>query len=266
MSVVGGNVDALPHMLAHYRAMGIESIFLNLHLSSEDDPVRDQVEAIAFHDGCGVASVTVGDWQSVQQELYLRQREQYPNDWFLLADQDELQIWPAPLRDILSDCDARGWDHVRGCFIDRIARDGGFPSVNPAAAIWEQYPLGSCITGLVLRGDPRKVVAAKGPLPLKKGQHHAYAGRPYPSRQCYVPIHHFKWTGNILDRLAARAEKLRENGAPHWIESARFVEYCRGHEDRLDLSDPVLLIGECAPDYPHWEQVKKIALRSPVIL
>ncbi len=138
MSVVGGNVDALPHMLAHYRKLKVDSIFLNLHLSRADDPVRDQVEATAARDGCGIASVTVGDWQNVQQELYLRQREQFPGDWFLLADQDELQMWPGEVSAILDDCERRGWDHVRGCMIDRLARDGGFPAVNPAAPIWDQ--------------------------------------------------------------------------------------------------------------------------------
>lgn len=265
VSVVGGGVDALAHMLAHYRTLNIDSIFLNLHLSTEDDPVREQVESIARRDGCGIASVTVGDWQNLQQDLYLRQREGHPHDWFLLADQDELQVWPGDVREILNDCERGGFDHVRGCFVDRLASDGGFPAVNPDAPIWDQYPLGSCISGIMLQSDPRKVVAAKGALPLKKGQHHAYVGRPYPSRECYVPIHHFKWTAGVLERLAARAQMLRERGFPHWTESARFVEYCRAHGDRIDVNDPGLLIGECAPDYPHWETVKKIALRSPVI-
>jgi hypothetical protein len=103
-------------------------------------------------------------------------------------------------------------------------------------------------------------------VPLKKGQHHAYAGRPYPSRQCYVPVHHFKWTGDVFDRLEARARALREGGAPQWTESARFVEYCRSHENRIDLNDPNLWVGECSPEYPHWEMVKKIMTRAPVAL
>ncbi len=156
ISVVGGHVDVLPAMLAHYRALGIESIFLNLHLSSEDDPVRDEVETIARKDGCGLASITVGEWQDVLQDLYLRQREQHPQDWFVLADQDELQVWPGSVTEILSDCDRGGWDYVRGCFVDRIARDGGFPAVNPGQPLWDQFPLGSCISALALDADPRK--------------------------------------------------------------------------------------------------------------
>jgi hypothetical protein len=110
------------------------------------------------------------------------------------------------------------------------------------------------------------VVAAKGPVPLKKGQHHAYSGRACPARQCYIPVHHFKWTGKALERLAARAIALRRCGAPQWTESARFIEYCRAHDGRIAVADPRLLIAECAPDYPHWETIKNIALRAPVIL
>jgi hypothetical protein len=50
VTVVGGSVDALRHMLAHYRSMGIQPIFRNLHLSSDDDQVRDQVQTIARED------------------------------------------------------------------------------------------------------------------------------------------------------------------------------------------------------------------------
>ena len=266
VTVVGGHIDVLGAMLAHYRAMGIESIFLNLHLSSDADPVRDQVGAIARKDGCGIASITVGDWQNVLQELYLRQREQHPNDWFLLADQDELQVWPGPVVEILNDCDSGGWDHVRGCFVDRHARDGGFPEVRLDHPLGDLFPLGSAFSAVVLDADPRKVVAAKGALPLKKGQHHAYAGRACPARQCYVPVHHFKWTRNTIERLAARAETFLQRGLPQWTESARFINYYREHDARIDLTDPRLLIGECVPDYPHWEAAKKMALRAPVIL
>jgi len=104
VTVVGGKIEALPHMLEHYRSLGIESFFVNLHLSSADDPAREQVEKITRSFGCGIASVTVGNWQLVLQELYLKPREQYPSDWFLLADQDEFQVYPAPLDDVMRAC------------------------------------------------------------------------------------------------------------------------------------------------------------------
>jgi hypothetical protein len=262
VTAVGGNVDVLPHMLDHYRGLGIESFFVNLNLRDQQDPVREQVEAITRRFGCGIAYVMVGDWNRNQQETYRRQRALYPSDWFVLADQDELQVYPAGLRDVIADCGR--WDYVRGCFVDRIGRGGLFPAVE-AGTIWDQFPLGGFITAMIGGGDPRKVVAVKGALPLRLGNHHALEGQPCPSRQYYIPVHHFKWTANIVDRLTARAEELRQHPTLEWTESARFVEYYRSHGGRIDVDDPKLFVAECAPEYPYWERIKKILLNSPII-
>ena len=263
ITLAGAHVDVLGHMLEHYRGLGIESFFVNLNLSDEKDPIREQVEEITRRFGCGIAGVTIGDWHLLQQQVYLKQRELYPSDWFVLADQDELQVYPADLRDVMADCGS--WDYIRGCFVDRIARDGSFPAVEAEKPIWEQFPLGGFITALIGGGDPRKVVAVKGALPIRKGNHHAYEGRACPSRQYYIPVHHFKWTANVAERLTERAEAMKRHGTLEWTESARFVEYYRANGGRIAVEDPRLLIGECAPDYPHWEKIKKIVLNSPIV-
>ena len=263
VTLAGSHVDVLAHMLEHYRSLGIESFFVMVNLADEQDPVREQVEEITRRFGCGIAGVMIGDWHLLQQQAYLTPREKYPSDWFLLADQDELQVYPAPLNDVIADCGP--WDYLRGCFVDRIARDGGFPPVDPGKPIWEQFPLGGFITGLIGGGDPRKVVAVKGALRIRKGNHHAYEGRPVPSRQHYIPVHHFKWTANILERMAARAEMMKQHPTLEWTESARFVEYCSSTGGRIRVEDPRLMIGECAPDYPYWEKVKKIVLKSAIV-
>jgi hypothetical protein len=264
VSLAGDHVDMLPHMLAHYRSLGVDSISLNLHLKTEDDPVREEVEAIARKDGCGIRKVWVGEWMSLQQRAYLETREQYPNDWWILADQDELQQWPGPLKDVLDLWS--GFDYIRGCFVDRISRGGELTPVKYDEPVWGQYPLGCWLTVFVLVGDPRKVVAAKGPLPLVRGQHHAVSGRGVPTRDCYVPVHHFKWTEGRAERLIARAQRLSASGAPQWTQSARFVAYLQANNGRINVSDPRLHVAECAPDYPEWEALKKFVLRAPVIL
>jgi len=264
VTVVGAYVKALPFMLEHYRSLGIESFFVNTHLSREDDPVREEIEQITHRFGCGVASVTVGNWQQVLQGLYARQREQYPNDWFVLADQDELQVYPGALREVLNECDEQGFDYVRGCFVDRIAADGGFPAIVPDRPIAEQFPLGGFLTYPILGGDPRKVVAVKGALPLMRGQHQALSGRACPARQCYAQVHHFKWVEGLDKRLAERAALLRSGGQMHYTESARFVAYYNQIGGKLNIEEPALMIGPCDPDYRRWEQVKKKVLSFPL--
>jgi hypothetical protein len=264
VTAVGGKIDVLEQMLQHYRSIGIESFFVNLNLASEQDPAREQVEAITRRFGCGIASVTVGNWKLVLQQQYLRQREQYPSDWFLLADHDEFQVYPAPIQDVIADCGR--WDYIRGCMIDRIARDGSFPPLVDDRPVWEQFPLGGMLTPRILAGDPRKVVAVRGPVVLLPGNHHAIEGKPCPSRDYYIPIHHFKWIAGIEEKLRLRREEFQIGGFKNWTESARFVEYYRQTGGRIQLDDPNLLIAECAPEYPHWEKLKKMVLSAPVVL
>jgi len=132
--------------------------------------------------------------------------------------------------------------------------------------IWDQYPLGGLLTTQILHGDPRKVVAVRGPVPLKKGNHHAIEGIACPTRNFYIPIHHFKWTSGLEARLAARAASLKQGGFPQWHESDRFLEYYRLSGGRIDIDDPNLSIADCSPDYPLWEKLKKMVLRLPVVL
>jgi hypothetical protein len=264
VTVVGGYVKALPAMLEHYRSLGVESFFVNVHLAHAADPVHEEIEQITRKFGCGIASVTVGNWIQIQQGLYARQRELYPNDWFVLADQDELQVYPGDLREILNECEGQGFDHVRGCFVDRLASDGRFPPIVPDQPIWDQFPLGGYLTYPILGGDPRKVVAAKGALPLMRGQHHAFGGRACPSRQCYAQVHHFKWVEGLDKRLAERAAMLQAGGDMHYTESLRFVQYYNQVGGQLNIEEPALYIAPCDPQYRRWEEVKKKVLAFPL--
>jgi hypothetical protein len=263
VTVVGGHFNVLPHLLEHYRALGVESFFVNAHLTRQNDPTLDQIREITTRFGCGVASVTVGDWQLVQRELYERQRRAYPNDWFILADHDELALWPNGVKETIEDCDSQGYDHLRGCLIDRIARDGTFPELQDGEPVAGQFPLGAFFTNPVQAADPRKVVAVKGALPIRKGQHHAIGGKSCPTRDHYLEIHHFKWHAGIEKRLADRAVMLRDQGHGHWIESARFAQYHSITQGQINMEDPHLHVGECNPSYEHWERVKKIVLGFP---
>ncbi len=263
ITAVGGKIDVLEQMLEHYRSIGVESFFVNLNLAHKLDPAREQVEAITRRFGCGIASVVVGNWRLHIQEQYLKHRQQYPSDWFLLADQDEFQVYPAPIQDVIAECGR--WDYIRGCFVDRIARDGTLASFVPDRPVWDQYPLGGILTLKILQGDPRKVVAVRGPIVLKGGNHHALEGRGCPTRDCYIPVHHFKWVAELRENLRTRLDEFQQAGFSEWTESARFLEYDRLTGGHIQLDDPNLAIAECAPDYPHWEKLKKIVLNAPVI-
>jgi hypothetical protein len=246
-------------MLAHYRELGVTSFFVNVHLSHPEDIILEEVKQVTTEFGCDIASVTVGDWQRDQRGIYARSRQRFPNDWFILADQDELQVYPHDLIDIIKECDQKGYDYIKGLFVDRISADGGFPEVEQGRQIWSQFPLGGLITFPILHGDPRKVVAAKGFVPLSRGQHTASGGRGCPIEMYFIQVHHFKWVKNLADRLVHRIDLLKRSNASHWTESQRFVTYFKEHHGRIDINDPRFRLVECERSYKYWDDIRQMA-------
>jgi hypothetical protein len=259
-TVVGSFVKQLPHMLAHYRELGLDSFVLNVQITSPEDPVLAAVRRVAEEFGCGIGFSAKGDWQQLIRSMYARARESRPDDWFVLADQDELQVYPMDLCDVINYCEQKGYDYIRGVVIDRISADGSFPELDNRRPIWEQFPLGGLITYAILGGGVRKVVAAKGRIPLVQGQHYSLGGAGCPTRDCLVQVHHFKWIKGIAERLERRAKHQRMAGVPHWIESHRFVSYYYSHGGRIQIDDPRLMISDCNPVYKHWQLVCRLAL------
>ncbi len=262
-TVAGAFVEVLPHMLEHYRAQGVESFLVNAHVSNTGDPALDRIRQITAEFGCGIESITHGPWrQEVNPAIYERTRAAFPDDWFILADQDEMQRYPGDLRSVLEECDAKGFDYVEGGFIDRLASDGGFAPVLPNGSIWEQFPLGGYISTPILDANPNKIVAAKGHVKLVSGQHAAASGRGCPVEECYVEVHHFKWVAGIIQRLEQRAAFYREQRDPLWRESAKFLDYVRANGGRIDITDALFHIAPCSPGHPSWDILKRLCWSS----
>src|ERR1044072_2353874 len=259
-STIGHSVKVLPHMLNHYRSLGINSFILSVHLSHPADNFLHDIENVTRRFGIEISTVTVGDWQELEQSIYRQAMQKHPNDWFILADQDELQTYPKDIHEILAECEDEGYDFVAGCLVDRLSEDGSFPEVETTRSIWEQFPLGSMITWTLECANPRKVVAAKGYVEVEQGQHGVIRGRGCPVEKYFIPVHHFKWVNGIIEELEQRVEKFRQKGISHWIESQRFISHCQQHGGKIDLSNSDFMIAKCDPDYTYWEEVRSSSL------
>jgi hypothetical protein len=261
VTIVGGCIDVLPHMLGHYHDLGIESFFVHVQIPFSNDPLVEQAKEITRAFGFNIASVSVGEWlHNSNRELYWRTQQSSPDDWFLIADQDELQAYPRDLASILYDCDRDGYEYIEGCFLDRFARDGSFPAISASESIWQQFPLAGFVSAPLLQANPNKIVASKGRVGLSSGQHFALSGCGCPPKELYIPVHHFKWIAGILDRLEQRAKFRRERGDRYWEESQRFVDYCRTHNGRMNVADAAFYLAEAVPEYPNWERVKQLSM------
>ena len=260
ITLIGRPITTLRPLLEHYVGLGVSTFEIFVHDSPRWTSLLPEVSRAA--DICPQADVrpVSGDWLTVQTEVLDGMRN-HPDDWYIIADQDEFHLYPRNLTEILEEADERGIDHINGCLVDRIAGDGTLPAVDPERSLWEQYPIGAFLTFPVCRGNFRKVAAAKGHVQFTNSGHHdAVSGQPFPITEMLVEVHHFKWVGGLLDYLTARRSPESPLGPLVQREGLRFVEYFRRQGNRIALADPGLLAAGCSPHYPHWETIRKVYL------
>ena len=263
VTVVGSHLEILPHMLTHYRNLGVDSITVSIHLNAYDDLLYTRARRVCEEYSADILSVYAGKWlECVNQFLYHEARHEHPTDWFILADVDELHVYPSEIHELFGSVASEGYNYIEGCVIDRVARDGTLPNVISGVPIWDQFPLGGLITSTLLGAEIRKVVAVRGLVPLTPGQHFALSGNGCPIERLYVPVFHFKWFAGLAERLEKRVRFYQDNQDGIWQESQRFIDYYYGHGQRIDVIDPRFCIADCSNGYPQWDALKEIMLAS----
>jgi hypothetical protein len=249
-TLVGGITDVLPYMLSHYEQMGIEDMAVHARADPGDEQALDAIAAVARERHIEVRSRIVAPWHfAMNTVLHAACRSQHSSDWFVVADQDEFQLYPDGLGEAVKYCDRHGFDYIEGCLVDRISSSGRLVDVDCSRPLWGQYPIG-CIASAVVAGSCiNKIVAARGGVRLSNGQHHALSGRGCPVGSLYIAVHHFKWTTAVLGSLVKRV-----NLSQYSAECQRLLgNVC--HDDAFDLDDDRLLCARCEPDYPFIEKL-----------
>ena len=259
----GDEVGLLPHLVDHYRGLGIESFQLVWHSESASDPRHELAEAFLRRAGLTFLHRHVGPYdEDLQQRMVRFAMSQNPDDWYVVADLDELQVTDRPLLELVELCEREGYDHVNGCFVDRVATDGSFPDVG-SASLWQQYPLAGSVSAGLLRALPLKTTMARGWVDLLPGQHGAPAGRGLPRDRGYVQVHHFKWTGSVVTRLRRRVERFSGGAASgmHMAiarEALTFLEHVERHDGRIDTAFDRFRLEPCGSgyhDHPRWNEI-----------
>jgi hypothetical protein len=257
VTVVGGHTQQLDCMLCHYRDMGIDSLLVNVHLENYGDKIYSEVQAIARRHKAEIASVFVGKWnQSVNPYLYRHTMEQAPKDWFVLADCDELQVYPNGLAETISAADRGSFDYIEGFIVDRVAIDGELRKIDSKQSLWEQFALAGLVTYPLLGGNCFKVVAAKGSTRLLPGQHYALRGKAWPRNVDWIAVHHFKWTEGLLERMRNRVRFYKSLGDDLWMESQRLVDYLEQNDGKINTGEARFLLNESTERCPHDDKLK----------
>ena len=274
VTVVGENTHILPHMLKHYEGI-VDNIFVAVYRQSNNDKILEEVEELGIKPFM-VFTEPKYNWERVT-EIYNTIKETKPNEWWIVSDDDELQVYPEPIRDIMRHCENNGYDFVTGGFIDRIGTNGTFPKVTRETNLHKAFPLAGFFRYPMSGACPNKVTLMKGYQKVTSGQHYALFnnntnswGISHPKRmpieEVFTQVHHFKWDSSVLDRLKKVAE-VKQSYA-YSEEYQKMYDAIKDSDWKINVENNQYFVEKLKEssyinykDYSYWEIIKnKIVL------
>ena len=224
VTVTGSRTNTLYHMLKHYAHL-VDEMCVVAYEWVGVDTFEEVSNIVSQFPNAKITNRAFGDkynWEFVTQ-LYNEEKSKYPNDWWVVSDDDELHLYSKPLSEIISDCDTNGWEVVRGGFIDRIGKDGEFSEINQTDNIFEQFPYAGFFRYPMSKACPNKICIVKGNIEITNGQHYAkidgystwrWQGWNHPLiapvNKYNVQVHHFKWDSTCGERIREVANTNKE--------------------------------------------------------
>ncbi len=271
LTVTGSRTNTLWHMLNHYRHI-VDEMFVVVYEWEDTNILAEVGKILENFPSAKVVKVERREkfnWEVVTQ-LYNEIKSQYPDDWWVIADDDELHIYPIPLPFLIEDCESNGWDIVRGGFVDRIGEGGSFPEIQPYKNIFEQFPLAGFFRYPLSEACPNKICVMKGYVELTNGQHYAKVNGEVlwgeqadnkliaPIDTYSVQVHHFKWDSTCVERIKAVAD-IRKDYA-YSKEYLKMYQAIRRNNFEIDITNSDFMIEKSGiGSYCRWnELIKKI--------
>ena len=277
VTVTGHRTNTLRHQLEHYKDM-VSDVFLIVY-ENADSPkqLKDEVADIAKEFGIEIHSVKTHrpfDWEEVTR-LYNKTKMLFPNDWWIVADDDELQVYSKIITDIVKICNDNGYEFVTGGFVDRIGKNGTFSEITPDTNLWETFPMAGFFRYPLSSACPNKVTMCKGYIEVTSGQHYAtidgqttwkWQGWNHPLRfpttQNFTQVHHFKWDSTVLQRLQDVANVGQVYSYSE--EYKTMYEAIKSNNFKIDIYDERFYFEEVKTpsyfSYKNWNKLSKIIL------
>ena len=266
VTVVGENTHILPHMLKHYEDI-IDKAYVCVYQQGKDDGILQEIEELGIEPYM-VITEDKYNWNRVT-EIYNMVKQTKPNDWWIVADDDELQVYPDDIEYIIKNCDKYGYEFVTGGFLDRIGTDGIFPEVTRDTNIHKAFPMAGFFRYPMSQACPNKVTLMKGHQDVTPGQHYADFGngktswgKEHPKRmpieEVFTQVHHFKWDSSCVERI----KKVADNKKEYSFSDEYTVMYNAIKDSgwKIDVNNLKYLVEDLREfsyikymDYPHWD-------------
>ncbi|HSQ98151.1 MAG TPA: glycosyltransferase, partial [Rickettsiales bacterium] len=189
------------------------------------------------------------------------------NDWFIVADQDEFQLYPESLNSIIDSCENNHKTFITGCLLDRISNNGVLLNVVKNKSIWKQFPLVGFVSFSISGANPYKITLMKGFEILSEGQHGIIKdNKNYPiTNEVLCQVHHFKLTSSLKSKFKKRLfdfKKLKCGNCylGYYEEIKKMLNYISYYKG-INLYEPAFLIGYSLgnfKDYFFWIKILEI--------
>ena len=102
VTVVGTNTHLLPHMLKYYEDK-VDKMYVCVYKQDQNDTIEKQVTDLGVKPFM-IFTEPKYNWDRVT-EIYNSVKQTKPDDWWLIADDDEFHAYPYDIEDIIKDCE-----------------------------------------------------------------------------------------------------------------------------------------------------------------
>jgi len=274
VTVTGSRVDTLEYMINHYYQIVDE---MHIVVYDTNNNQYENVKEITKNYKDKIFLYKHEDeqeynWETVTS-LYNEIKNQYPDDWWIVSDDDEFHVYPKPLNEIINDCEENNWDIVRGGFIDRVGENGVFKEIKAFSKkenLFSQFPMAGFFRYQMSGACPNKICIVKGNIEITPGQHYAkiegqttwrWQGWNHPAiaptDKYNVQVHHFKWDKTVIDRIKKVAD-IRKDYA-YSDEYLKMYQSLRSNNFELNVKTPDYIFEYCpVATYESFKGWKKL--------
>jgi hypothetical protein len=271
VTVTGSRVETLWHMLNHYKDL-VDEMYVVVYEWEGSSTYNEVLKITKEFDTAKIVERVTEEkfnWEYVTQ-LYNETKMLFPNDWWVVSDDDEFHIYSKPLKEIILDCERNGWELVRGGFIDRIGQTGDFPKINKKENIFEQFPVAGFFRYPMSGACPNKVCIMKGYIEITPGQHYAkidgqttwrWQGWNHPLiapvGEYNVQVHHFKWDSTCIQRIKQVADIRKDYSFSD--EYLKMYQALRSNNFEIDVTESKYMFEYLGNelDYKQWNKLFK---------
>lgn len=277
VTVAGSRANILRHQLSHYKNMTSGAYIVIYQHENSDQNFCEEIKKIANEFGAKIYAARTYrpfDWEQVTK-LYNEVKSLYPSDWWIVSDDDELQVyWDEP-QNIIRECDANGWQYVTGGFVDRIGLNGEFPKIEKDSDLWSLFPIAGFFRYPLSGACPNKTTLCKGSIEVTNGQHYVKINGSeiygpmgwrhpwrYPINSNFVQVHHFKWDNTVFERIKSVADIDQNYAYSHEYE--KMYQSIKNQDFKINISNPDFYCQHLESNdyfaYRYWKKLTNLIL------